>query len=90
MSVLKSDLVTLVAERTGYTKTHTRIIVDAMLDIIKEQVNLGEQIKFPRYFTLKLEMTKPRLIYDVSRDERKINQPHKRVVFVPSPQFLDE
>lgn len=90
MSILKEDMVSLIAERTGYTKASSRFFLEVTLDILKEQVNMGHRIKFPRYFTIQMVRTEPRMRYDVYRDERKLCKPRKRIVFTPSPQFIEE
>lgn len=90
MSVLKEDVVTMVAERTGYTKAACREFLEATLDIIKEQLNMGEQVKFTRFFALELIRTDPQVRFDVHRQEHRMCKPHKRIVFTPSPQLIDE
>ncbi len=83
----KADLVEIVAERTGFTKTDVHVICDMLLEVIKEVMAEGRNIEIRRFGTFKLKVRKPRMARNprtgdaVPIDERVIP------VFKPSNEF---
>ena len=57
----KADLVEIVAERTGFTKTDVHVICDTLLEVIKEVMSEGSNIEIRRFGTFKLKIRKPRM-----------------------------
>ncbi len=57
----KADLVEIVAERTGFTKSDVHVICDVLLDVIKEVMVEGNNIEIRRFGTFKLKIRKPRM-----------------------------
>ncbi|MFP4458142.1 MAG: HU family DNA-binding protein [Candidatus Zixiibacteriota bacterium] len=85
----KADLVEIVAERTGFTKTETAVIIESFLNSVKDVMSDGNTIEIRRFGSFKLKERKPR----VARNP-KTGKPvdvAKRVVpvFKPSKIFKD-
>ena len=86
----KADLVEKVAEKTGFTKTETAVIIESFLTVIKDVMKEGHTIEIRRFGSFKLKERKPR----VARNPKtgKPVEVEKRVVpvFKPSKIFKDE
>ena len=80
----KADLVEIVAERTGFTKTDVHVICDMLLDVIKEVMAEGHNIEIRRFGTFKLKIRKPRKARN-PRTGESVPIP-ERVVPCSSPQ----
>ena len=86
----KADLVEIVAERTGFTKTDVHVICDTLLEVIKEVMSDGANLEIRRFGTFKLKMRKPRKARNPrTGDPVPIG---KRVVpvFKPSNEFKEQ
>ncbi|MCD6124606.1 integration host factor subunit beta [bacterium] len=57
----KADLVEIVAERTGFTKSDVHVICDTLLDTIKEVMSEGNNIEIRRFGTFKLKVRRARV-----------------------------
>ncbi|RLF05581.1 MAG: integration host factor subunit beta [Thermoprotei archaeon] len=85
----KADLVEIVAERTGFTKTDVHVICDMLLDVIKEVMAEGHNIEIRRFGTFKLKIRKPRKARN-PRTGESVPIPERVVpVFKPSNEFKE-
>ncbi len=86
----KADLVEKVAEKTGFTKTETAVIIESFLTVIKDVMKEGHTIEIRRFGSFKLKERKPRIARN-PKTGRPV-QVEKRVVpvFKPSKIFKDE
>ncbi|MCL5037765.1 MAG: HU family DNA-binding protein [Chloroflexi bacterium] len=57
----KSELIKLVAQRTGLLKKQTTMAIDAALDIIAEKMAAGEKVMLVPFGTFEVKTRKPRM-----------------------------
>jgi len=86
----KADLVEMVAERTGFTKTDVHVICDILLDIIKEVMSDGHNIEIRRFGTFKLKVRKPRMARNPRTGEPVPIGKRVVPVFKPSNEFKEQ
>lgn len=86
----KADLVEMVAERTGFTKTDVHVICDILLDIIKEVMSDGHNIEIRRFGTFKLKIRKPRMARNPRTGEPVPIGKRVVPVFKPSNEFKEQ
>ncbi|RKZ34631.1 integration host factor subunit beta [bacterium] len=85
----KADLVEMVAERTGFTKTDVQVIFDMMLDVIKEVMSSGHNIEIRRFGTFKVKVRRPRMARN-PRTGEPVPIPERVIpVFKPSNEFKE-
>ena len=48
----KNDLVSAIAEKTGFTKKDTSVVVDSLIDVIVETLAKGEEINICNFIKL--------------------------------------
>lgn len=86
----KAELVEIVADRTGFTKTETAVIIENFLNVVKDVMMEGNTIEIRRFGSFKLKERKPR----VARNPKTGNpvDVEMRVVpvFKPSKIFKDQ
>jgi nucleoid DNA-binding protein len=86
----KADLVDSVASSTGLTKRDVAIVVEALLDAIKEALADHRHIEIREFGTFKVKQRKASMKYNPRDRSQKVVVPAKRVpVFKPS-KFLKE
>ena len=86
----KADLVEIVAERTGFTKTDVHVICDSLLDIIREVMAGGSNIEIRRFGTFKLKIRKPRMARNPRTGDAVPIGLRVVPVFKPSNEFKDQ
>jgi nucleoid DNA-binding protein len=88
--VTKADLVEMVANKTGFTKTETAVIIESFLNTIKDVMMEGHTIEIRRFGSFKLKERKPRTARN-PKTGRPVDV-DKRVVpvFKPSKIFKDQ
>jgi len=62
----------------------TRVIVEALLDVIAETINAGEPVRIRGFGSFDIILTKPKAVYDFQRCEKKTLPPRRKLVFKPS------
>jgi len=77
----QSEIVAEVANRTGQSQTKVRAALKEAVDVMKESLIDGRDIKLPGFCTLVSTKTKPRRYFDPVRKEYATSVP-KRVVKV--------
>lgn len=86
----KADLVDRVAGRTGLTKRDVAVVVEALLDAIKEALAEHRHIEIREFGTFKVKRRKASMKYNPRDRSQKVIVPEKIVpVFKPS-KFLKE
>ena len=86
----KADIVEMVAERTGFTKTDVHVICDTLLEIIKEVMGTGANIEIRRFGTFKLKMRKPRMARNPRTGDPVPIGIRVVPVFKPSNEFKEQ
>lgn len=76
-----SEVVSEVSSRTGQSQTKVRAAVKEAVDVMKEALIVGRDIKLPGLCTLVSTRTKPRRYFDPIKKEYAVSVP-KRVVKV--------
>ena len=83
----KADLVEIVAERSGFTKTDVHVICDMLLYVIKEVMSEGHNIEIRRFGTFKLKIRRPRMARNPKTGEPVPITERVVPVFKPSNEF---
>jgi nucleoid DNA-binding protein len=86
----KADLVDRIAGRTGLTKRDVAVVVEALLDAIKEALAEHKHIEIREFGTFKVKKRRASMKYNPRDRSQKVIVPEKMVpVFKPS-KFLKE
>ncbi len=83
----KADLVKIVSENTGIIRKDVAVVVDALLQSIKDSLGSGHHIEIRGFGTFKLKTRKPRVGRNPKTDE-KVPVPARTVpTFKSSREF---
>jgi nucleoid DNA-binding protein len=86
----KADLVDLVATKTQLTKRDVSLVVEELLEAIKESLGQHKHIEIREFGTFKVKRRKASMKYNPRDRSQKVTVPEKVVpVFKPS-KFLKE
>jgi len=86
----KADLVDQVAGRTGLTKRDVALVVEALLEAVKDSLAAHKHIEIREFGTFKVKKRKASMKYNPRDRSQKVIVPEKMVpVFKPS-KFLKE
>jgi len=86
----KADLVDLVATKTQLTKRDVSLVVEELLETIKESLSKHKHIEIREFGTFKVKKRKASMKYNPRDRSQKVTVPEKVVpVFKPS-RFLKE
>jgi nucleoid DNA-binding protein len=86
----KADLVDQVASRTGLTKRDVALVVEALLEAVKDSLAAHKHIEIREFGTFKVKKRKASMKYNPRDRSQKVIVPEKMVpVFKPS-KFLKE
>lgn len=85
--ITKADLVEKVAERTGFTKTETAVILENLIKTIKDVMSGGHDIEIRRFGTFKLKKRKPRIARNPRTGDPVPIEDRIIPVFKPSKAF---
>ena len=86
----KADLVEIVANKTGFTKTETAVIIESFLSTIKEVMMDGNTIEIRRFGSFKLKSRKPRIARNPKTGKPVEVSERVVPVFKPSKIFKDK
>jgi nucleoid DNA-binding protein len=85
----KADLVEAVVQKTGLTRTDVAVVVDKLLEAIKEALESGKNIEIRGFGTFKIKQRKARKARN-PRTGAEVPVPDRKVpVFKPSNEFKD-
>ncbi len=85
----KADLVEAVVQKTGLTRTDVAVVVDKLLEAIKEALENGKNIEIRGFGTFKIKQRKARKARN-PRTGAEVPVPDRKVpVFKPSNEFKD-
>jgi nucleoid DNA-binding protein len=85
----KADLVEAVVQKTGLTRTDVAVVVDKLLEAIKEALEGGKNIEIRGFGTFKIKQRKARKARN-PRTGAEVPVPDRKVpVFKPSNEFKD-
>jgi nucleoid DNA-binding protein len=83
----KADLVEAVVQKTGLTRTDVAVVVDKLLEAIKEALENGKNIEIRGFGTFKIKQRKARKARN-PRTGAEVPVPDRKVpVFKPSNEF---
>lgn len=85
-----SELVEKVAEESKITDFRAMIVMRCLVDIIKESLNRGEEVKIQGIGTFEIVKQKNMKKYDSINDRPMIIKNNKRIKFSPSRKWKDE
>ena len=80
----KKDLASFLHKRMGLNLKESVRIVDKFFEIIVESLAKGDDVKLPKFGSLKIQTRKPRLGRNPSTGERIEISKRKAIVFRPS------
>lgn len=75
--VRKSD------KKVMFRKEDVQIILDTIIDIIKESIAQGDAVSIKGFGTLGLKYVAPKTYYDFGGTEAKLSKPHYAIKFSP-------
>jgi len=85
----KTDLVKYVSDKIGITEVDSAIIVDVLLDGIKNALKEDMRVKLKNFGSFHIQNRKARIAYD-PRNRDKLNVPAKKIVkFIMSKKLVD-
>lgn len=76
----KSDLIEKVAENTGVSKKHTEEVINEFVEVVKEALKAGEEVKLVGFGNFEIKEQGERTARDPRDPNKVINIPAKRVV----------
>ncbi|MCL1947375.1 MAG: integration host factor subunit beta [Chitinivibrionia bacterium] len=82
-SVKKSDLVSKIAKQTGLAMTDAKIIVDELIDAIKEELQKGNTIELRGFATFNIKERRKRIARNMNTGENVEVAPKKDVSMKP-------
>jgi nucleoid DNA-binding protein len=86
----KADLVREISHKTGIIYSDTKLIVDSLLETVRENMKNGEHIELRRFGTFKNKVRKPRVALNPNTKE-KIYLPERVMpTFKFSKLFVDQ
>lgn len=66
----KADLVKVISENTGIIRKDVGVVVDSLLQAIKDSLNKGQHIEIRGFGTFRLKTRKPRVGRNPKTDEK--------------------
>lgn len=86
----KDELIQAISDRTGFTRTDVRHVIDTFISIVKDQLISGDNVVMRGFGTFMVRTRKPRVARDINRN-KPIHLPERRVPFFkPSNKFVKE
>lgn len=85
----KADIASLVFNRTGCSRTVSEKILNAVFDIILEQVSLGRRIQFNEFGSFYRVSRPQQKVRDFYRNTNMVLPERYGVVFKPATKFKD-
>lgn len=76
----KADLINKVAENTGVSKKQTEEVVNEFMEVIKEALKEGEEVKLVGFGNFEIKEQGERVARDPRDPNKVINIPAKKVV----------
>ena len=85
----KSDLADIVSEKSGISKQESKVVVDVLIEALKNAIKLGEEVQLRGFGTLKAKERKAKIGRDISKNVA-INIPASFVpTFKPAKEFIE-
>ncbi|HPD33685.1 MAG TPA: HU family DNA-binding protein [Candidatus Kapabacteria bacterium] len=84
----KAEIVDEISKVTGLSKIDTKLVVDGVLDTIKEAVSSGKRIELRGFGVFKSKTRKPRMARNPKTGDSVPLKERAVPVFKPSPEFL--
>lgn len=86
----KKDLYKLIAKKCDYHLYEVEDVMNALLEVLTEELKNGNQIQFEKLFKFHLEKPAPRYIYNPNTTQYYVSTCHPRLVVIPSEKFKEE
>ena len=90
MTLTKANIVEAVAERNGYTKNRSFDLIETLLEIIKRNLESGEDVLVSRFGKFCVKEKKQRSGRNPSTGEDLMLEPRKIVTFRCSQRLKDK
>ena len=90
MTLTKANIVEAVAERNGYTKNRSFDLIESLLEIIKRNLESGEDVLVSRFGKFCVKTKHERRGRNPSTGEDMMMEPRKVVTFRCSRQLRDK
>jgi nucleoid DNA-binding protein len=87
--MIKKDIVYKIEEKAGFSRSDSLVIVDSILDHIKESLRKGEKIEIRGFASLKVVPKKTGYGRDIRRNKQIRIQNGKRIKFKPGQELKD-
>lgn len=85
----KQDLITIISDKTGYTKKSVDDVVSAFLSVIEEKVVAHDDVVIPGFGSWKVQQVSERKGRNIRTDEEIIIPAHNRVKFTPGKELKE-
>lgn len=83
----KKNLIKLTAEQCDYHKYEVEDVINALITVMQQQLEQGNEIEFPRLFKFHLQRPKQRFIYKPHDQTVYMSPSHPRIVFKTSDTY---
>ena len=90
MTLTKANIVEAVAERNGYTKNRSFDLIESLLEIIKRNLESGEDVLVSRFGKFRVKTKHERRGRNPSTGEDMMLEPRRVVTFRCSRQLRDK
>ncbi|MCD6517499.1 MAG: HU family DNA-binding protein [Candidatus Aminicenantes bacterium] len=87
--MIKKDIVQKIEENGGFSRGDSLVIVDSILNHIKESLKKGEKIEIRGFASLKVVPKKTGYGRDIRRNKQIRIQGGKRIKFKPGQELKD-
>lgn len=85
----KKDFFWEIGQKSGCSQRIVRLVFEGMLEVMKENLLKGEDIKFPGIFSIKVINAPECIKYSGFNDKKYICPPHRRLRFNVVKPFKD-
>lgn len=83
----KQDLITIISDKTGYTKKSVDDVVSAFLSVIEEKVVAHDDVVIPGFGSWKVQQVSERKGRNIRNNEEIVIPAHSRIKFTPGHTF---
>lgn len=81
--MVRQDIIAAMAEKTGKSEYEAKEMLEAMIDIMTESLQNGEEVILRGFGAFKVKMRAPRTVCNISTHEHYKIGCRKRVTFEP-------
>lgn len=85
--MIKKDLLKKSAKKTGFTISETKLILDSVIEIIKEHIKAGDVVTIKGLGTFKIATQKVMVRKNINTGELFTVPEKKKIIFKPSSKI---